>query len=198
MSHVSLGKMLPLLTVLVALLPRSGAAQVEQIAGPAFLTVEAYANLTGSTTAWLESSAKRLDRADRRLDAAVRLFARFESEQGIAIGPRIELQSLGAAGPDFGDRSVVVLHPDYGRIEVGYRRGLPDTLTGYAPNAYTFVGVEFGPPTGLSLFPQGGLQTGFLDPAVAGRIAGLSYLGVAAALAGTPIDWPRAPRIPEP
>ena len=117
MSHVSLGKMLPLLTVLVALLPRSGAAQVEQSAGPAFLTVEAYANLTGSTTAWLESSAKRLDRADRRLDAAVRLFARFESEQGVAIGPRIELQSPGAAGPDFGDRSVVVLHPDYGRIE---------------------------------------------------------------------------------
>jgi len=176
--------MLPLLTVLVALLARAGAAQVEQRAGPVFLTVEAYANLTGSTTARLDSSAKRFDEADRRLDAAVRLFGRLESEQGITIGPRIELQSLGAARPDFGDRSLVVLHPDYGRIEVGYRRGLPDTLTGYAPNVYTFVGVEFGPPTGLSLFPQGGLQTGFLDPAVAGRIAGLSYLGVTAALAG--------------
>src|SRR5437868_14382705 len=98
MSHVSLGKMLPLLTVLVALLPRAGAAQVEQSAGPAFLTVEAYANLTGSATARLESSAKTFDGADRRLDAAVRLFARLETEQGIAIGPRIELQSLGEIG----------------------------------------------------------------------------------------------------
>ncbi|SRR6266446_6372208 len=183
-SHILTGKMWLPLTTLASLLPRAGAAQVETSAGAVHLTVEAYANLTGGAPALLESSEKRFERADRRLDAAVRLFPRFEGKDGTTIGPRIELQSLGATRPDFGDRSLVLLHPDYGRIELGYRFGLPDTLFGYAPNVYLFVGVEFGPPTGLSLFPQGGVQTAFLDPAIAGRIAGLSYLGITTALAG--------------
>jgi hypothetical protein len=46
------------------------------------------------------------------------------------------------------------------------------------------VGVEFGPPTGLSLFPQGGLQTAFLAANVASAIASVSYLGVTTAFAG--------------
>src|SRR6266404_5704302 len=108
-SHILTGKMWLPLTTLASLLPRAGAAQVETSAG---------------APALLESSEKRFERADRRLDAAVRLFPRFEGKDGTTIGPRIELQSLGATRPDFGDRSLVLLHPDYGRIELGYRFGL--------------------------------------------------------------------------
>src|SRR5262249_20114547 len=85
--------------------------------------------------------------------------------------------------PEFGDRTLVVAIPSAGRVEVGWRQGLPDTLTGYAPNSYTFTGVEFGPPTGRNLFPNGGLQTSFLDSRLAARLAAVSYLGITAALA---------------
>jgi hypothetical protein len=41
-------------------------------------------------------------------------------------------------GPDkIGERGPLMLG-DFGRVEIGLRRGLPDVLTGYAPNNYKF------------------------------------------------------------
>src|SRR3989475_12321255 len=165
------------------LLSRVAAAQEDTRQGPLALTVEGYANVTGAARARMERAETGFDSADRRLDAAARLFGRVDTEEWTA-GARVVLQTIGASRPEFGDRSLVLSHAKLGRLEVGWRQGLPDTLTGYAPNVYTFTAVEFGPPTGLNLFPQGGLQTSFLPHSVGAKIAGLSYLGASAALAG--------------
>jgi len=165
------------------LLSRVAAAQEDTRQGPLALTVEGYANVTGAARARMERTQTGFDSADRRLDAAARLFGRVDTEEWTA-GARVVFQTIGASSPEFGDRSLVLSHAKLGRLEVGWRQGLPDTLTGYAPNVYTFTAVEFGPPTGLNLFPQGGLQTSFLPPSVGAKIAGLSYLGASAALAG--------------
>jgi predicted porin len=108
---------------------------------------------------------------------------RVETDDGFALGPRVVVQTLGQGPIELSDRSLVVGTP-WGRLELGYRQGLPDTLVGYAPNSYTFTGVEFGPPSGLNLFPHGGLQTSFLAPVVASAVGSLSYLGIATAFAG--------------
>jgi len=46
---------------------------------------------------------------------------------------------------------------EWGRLELGKRRGLPNVLTGYAPNAYTFTSAEFGLSSGRTLDPSGNL-----------------------------------------
>ena len=57
-------------------------------------------------------------------------------------------------------------------------------LTGYAPNNFAFTGAEYGPASGPSLDPGGGLQHAFLPPAIAGELNELGVLGAAASLAG--------------
>jgi hypothetical protein len=54
---------------------------------------------------------------------------------------------------------------------------MPDVLTGYAPNNFSFTGAEFGPASGPSLDPGGGLQHAFLPAASPLK---LNYLGVLA------------------
>jgi predicted porin len=76
----------------------------------------------------------------------------------------------------------VVLFGSAGRLEVGKRMGLPDVLSGYAPNSFTFTMAEFGPPTGRTLDPGGGLQTQFLHAAVRSRLEPLASRGVTASL----------------
>jgi len=56
----------------------------------------------------------------------------------------------------------VLLFDHHGRVEIGERMGLPDVLTGYAPNNFQFTSAEFGPASGPSLDPGGGLQTASL------------------------------------
>ena len=53
-----------------------------------------------------------------------------------------------------------------GRIEIGERMGLPDVLTGYAPNNFQFTSAEFGPASGPSL---PGSRTARLRPGRAAR-----------------------------
>ena len=158
-------------------------AQIVGAEPPFMATVEGYANVTGAASATAHGPRAKYP-LNARADLGLRVFARYESEDGFAFGPRVVVQSLGQEPPALGDRTIVLSTPDWGRLEFGYRQGLPDTLTGYAPNSYTFTGVEFGPPTGLNLFPHGGLQTSFLAPAQRAAIGSLSYLGIATAFAG--------------
>lgn len=67
-----------------------------------------------------------------------------------------------------------------GRLEIGKRMGLPDILTGYAPNSFTFTVAESGPPTGRSLDPGGGLQTQFLRRGLPTRLEPIASQGVTA------------------
>jgi hypothetical protein len=68
----------------------------------------------------------------------------------------------------------------FGRIEIGERAGFPQSLVGFTPSEIAFTVAEFGPESGARLDPNGRLPTTFLDPAVAGRIDALTYLGYAA------------------
>jgi hypothetical protein len=58
----------------------------------------------------------------------------------------------------------------------------PDVLTGYAPNSFTFTTAAFGPPTGRTLDPGGGLQTQFLLANLRSRLEPLAARGVTASL----------------
>lgn len=75
----------------------------------------------------------------------------------------------------------VLLFGSAGRLEFGKRMGLPDVLTGYAPNSFTFTTAEFGPPTGRTLDPGGALQTQFLRSTGRSRIEPLAGHGFTAA-----------------
>jgi predicted porin len=55
-------------------------------------------------------------------------------------------------------------------------------LTGYAPNNFQFTSAEFGPASGPSLDPGGGLHTSFLRETLAEQVGPLAGLGSTAAL----------------
>jgi len=157
-------------------------AQVSGSEPPFAGTIELFANLTGAAVAAPRGPAPE-HALWGRADIALRTFLRIETDAGWAFGPRVVVQRLGHGPVELGDRSLVLATP-WGRLEYGYRQGLPDTLVGYAPNSYTFTGVEFGPPSGLNLFPHGGLQTSFLASPAGVAVSSLSYLGIATAFAG--------------
>lgn len=145
---------------------------------PEFSVVaDGYINITGGSDL---SGAENLD-----ADADIRLLGLHENASGLRWGGRItyETSSFGDIETDVGEASLLV-QDDRGRIEIGKRQGLPDVLTGFAPNNYTFTSAEYGPATGRNLNPAGGLQTSFLDTAIAGQINSLSSLGFVASLAG--------------
>ena len=70
------------------LLSRVAAAQEDTRQGPLALTVEGYANVTGAARARMERAETGFDSADRRLDAAARLFGRVDTEEWTA-GARV-------------------------------------------------------------------------------------------------------------
>jgi hypothetical protein len=155
-------------------------AQVSLEHGPIELTVEGYANATtGAGDLRLDSDD--FDDGDLRIDAAIRALARWHNPSGPDAGLRLVVESSPEDEFDLAEASVL-LFGDAGRIEIGDRQGLPDVLTGYAPNNFTFTGAEFGPASGPSLDPAGGLQTALLDDALAAQLRELSVLGFAASL----------------
>ncbi len=92
-------------------------------------------------------------------------FARFESDDGFALGPRVVVQSLGQERPALGESNDRARHAGLGGgSSLAIDKVYPTRSRGTPPNSYTFTGVEFGPPTGLNLFPHGGLQTSFWLP----------------------------------
>lgn len=145
------------------------------------LTLEGFANVTGGR----DLGTDNLDAGSygARLDGAIRWIGLVKGGGSTSFGPRIVVQTSPQNKLDLGEGSLLLLKR-WGRIEVGYRQGLPDVLLGYAPNNFTFTGAEFGPATGPGLDPDGRLPTAFLDPQIARQIDALSYLGFAARLYG--------------
>lgn len=143
------------------------------------LTLEAFANVTAGFTP--DDSENDRD-GDVRLDGALRLLGRLELADGPEIGARAVLRTSPEDRLEIGEASVLVFGK-WGRLEVGDRQGLPDVLVGYAPNNFTFTGAEYGPASGPSLDPGGGLQVAFLDRDLAVQLAPLTSLGFTASQA---------------
>jgi hypothetical protein len=141
------------------------------------LTVEAFANFTGAR---VDAAPDLQVLDDARIDSGLRVLGRTTLGQGPALGVRLSVE-----GSDSDIRlteASVLLFDGHGRVEIGERMGLPDVLTGYAPNNFQFTSAEFGPASGASLDPGGGLQTGFLRGALAEQVVPLAALGATAAL----------------
>lgn len=171
-----------LLTALALTLAASAAdAQVTIARGSYGLTIEGFANLTTGGDAGSDAPYSTKEWSVR-LDGAVRLVGLVNAADGFAFGPRVIVQSAPRDKLGVGERSLLFQGKKWGRFELGYRQGLPDVLIGYAPNAFTFTGAEYGPATGPGLDPDGRLPTAFLDPALGSQIDSMSYLGFASAL----------------
>lgn len=152
-------------------------SQVVLESDQAQLTVEGFANFTG---AHVDAASDLQTLNDSRIDSGLRVLGRTSLGRGPTLGVRLSVE-----GSDADLRlteASVLLFDGHGRIEIGERMGLPDVLTGYAPNNFQFTSAEFGPASGPSLDPAGGLQTGFLPGILAEQIGSLASLGSTAAL----------------
>jgi hypothetical protein len=154
-------------------------AQVAVERGPIEFTMEGYANVTTGAGDLLLGTDGFDD--GLRVDAAFRGLARWRNPSGADAGLRLVVEASPENDVEVAEASVLIFG-ETGRVEIGDRQGLPDVLTGYAPNNFTFTGAEFGPASGPSLDPAGGLQTAFLDDALAAQLRELSVLGFAASL----------------
>jgi hypothetical protein len=152
---------------------QSACAQVVLSGESTQITVEGYANLTGGI-----ADASNEDRA--RFDGGARVLGRVRLEDWPDIGIRLAAE----VSDDEAElvEASVLLFDDKGRLEIGERPGLPDVLTGYAPNNFQFTSAEFGPASGPSLDPGGRLQTLLLPATLARQLEPLASLGVTAAL----------------
>ena len=144
------------------------------------ITAEGYANFTGAYVAVGDEPRDTTNTAGR-IDAEARLLGLAMISHGFALGPRVTLRGSTTDTIDVGEYSLIGIGR-WGRVEFGRRRGLPDILTGYGPNAYQFVSAEFGPASGPSLDPDGGLQTSLLTQGLGDQINHLTSLGITASL----------------
>lgn len=149
--------------------------------GSASLTVEAFGNLTTGIVDGDDGINTR--DGDLRFDGELRLLGRLKRHAGADIGARIVARTSPENRVELGEASLLIFG-GAGRLEIGDRQGLPDVLLGYAPNNFTFTGAEFGPASGPSLDPGGGLQTAFLGRSLAAQFTDLTALGFTASLAG--------------
>ena len=145
---------------------------------PWTLTADGYTNLVAGHS-YREDGGDA--GGDSRVDAGLRLLALRSSTSGTTFGVRAEALSSPEDNLQTGERSVLAFG-DWGRLEVGKRQGLPVTITGYAPNYFTFTGAEFSVSSGRGLDPGGTLATAFLSPSLAARIDAISTLGFATTL----------------
>lgn len=146
------------------------------------LTVEGYANVTTAIADGLNvGSARSGD--DVRADLAFRALGQIKFESGPDLGVRLVVESSPEDRLNLSEASLL-LFGSGGRLEIGDRQGLPDVLTGYAPNNFSFTGAEFGPASGPSLDPGGGLQHAFLPDGLPAQLNDLGVLGAAASLSG--------------
>jgi hypothetical protein len=142
------------------------------------VTLEGYGNVTAGGASKARSEGAVPDAVV--FDGAVRVLARLTTPTGPNAGVRV----VAEASNNYLrlTEASVLLFGSGGRLEIGKRMGLPDVLTGYAPNSFTFTTAEFGPPTGRTLDPGGGLQTQFLRANLRSRIEPLAARGVTASL----------------
>jgi Gram-negative porin len=162
-------------------LPGTGVAQLRYQQGLASqLTVEGFGNFTAGAQTGASIGGPHADAW--RFDGAVRLLERLKIAGMPDIGVRVVAQRSPENGVQISEASLL-LFGQSGRFEVGKRMGLPDVLTGYAPNSFTFTNAEFGPHSGPSLDPGGGLQTAFLATGIRRRVEALTPLGFTALIA---------------
>lgn len=161
---------------LFALGDRAAQAQIVLDGAATQLTVEGYSNLSAGDAD--RFAGARGD--DTRFDAGARVLGRLRFDDLPDIGLRLAAEA-DEERAQLVEASVLIFGGN-GRLEIGERPGLPDVLTGYAPNNFQFTSAEFGPASGQSLDPGGRLQTAFLPSALAGQINPLAALGVTAAL----------------
>jgi len=168
--------------VLAAVATRPAGAQQTVQSGRFTLTTEAYANITSAIGDGFVAGTDS-DGDDVRADLALRLLGQLKNDGGPDLGLRVVVESSPADRLDLAEASLL-LFGNHGRLEIGDRQGLPDVLTGYAPNNFSFTGAEFGPASGPSLDPGGGLQHAFLPSSLAAQLDELSVLGASVSLAG--------------
>src|SRR5204863_7942526 len=112
-------------------------AQVNIAFNPYSLTLEGYTNVTaGSADDGRGASSNTV-----REDLAIRALARFKIGGGPDLGVRLVVESSPEDRVDLAEASIL-LSGSHGRLELGQRQGLPDVLTGYAPNNFAFTGAE--------------------------------------------------------
>lgn len=150
------------------------------VRGPLSLSTEGYVNATTAFSGEHSFSGSVND-GNLRVDAALRVLGRWANPTGPDIGVRAVVERSPEDHFDLAEASLLIFGRA-GRLEAGDRQGLPDVLLGYAPNNFTFTGAEFGPASGPSLDPGGGLQAAFVGSAWAPVLRELSVLGFAASL----------------
>jgi hypothetical protein len=164
------------LALSTALLPFAASAQQWQ-QGRHAASFEGFVNL----------STGHDDGAEGNGFGELRAFLTTDTGHNLLLGPRVTVRGEAGTGVSdglrIGEASLIALG-SWGRLELGDRRGLPDVLTGYAPNNYQFVSAEYGPASGPSLDPDGGQQTALLDTEMAKQIVPLSGLGITASFFG--------------
>ena len=102
------------------------------------LTLEGFANFT---LAAVQTSDDLQNRDDGRIDSGLRVLGRTSLGEGPMLGIRLSVE--GSDGNTRLTEASILLFDNHGRIEVGERMGLPDVLTGYAPNNFQFTSAEF-------------------------------------------------------
>jgi porin-like protein len=157
-----------LLSGLSVLLSPLARAQIALESDQGQLTTEGYANFTLASE------------DDARVDSGLRVLGRTSLRDGPTVGIRLSIEASDANARL--TEASILLFDGHGRLEVGERMGLPDVLTGYAPNNFQFTSAEFGPASGPSLDPGGGLHTSFVPGVVAEQIRPLADLGTTAAM----------------
>lgn len=162
------------------LAPAAGGQVVVQ-RNRAALTIEAWGN--GVYVAGADSP--RLDDEDWQLDGGVRALGLVQLQDRGRIGARAVATGFAGVEDDLelSERSLLWTGA-LGRIEYGHRQGLPDVLTGYAPNPFTFTTAEFGPASGLSLDPAGSVIQRFVADTAAQSADYLAVLGYSTSLFG--------------
>jgi hypothetical protein len=162
------------LALALALLAPAATAQVTLGGEDARLTVEAWANAAVAPGA----PGARADDADWQADGGLRALGIARLPGGGRLGLRAAAEGQAGATDEVELVEQSLLWTGaWGRLEYGERQGLPDVLTGYAPNPFTFTTAEFGPASGLALDPGGGLAQRFVPDAAAGAHDALAVLG---------------------
>jgi predicted porin len=172
------GMMIALLTLITL----SAHAQIVLSEAPVKLNLEGYANATVGHGE-RESGTSLGDARSTQVDAGIRLYAEHSLGAQRVIGVRVEVNTSPEDHINVGERSLIYIDT-LGRFELGRRRGLPDSLIGYAPNTYAFTSAEFGVTSGRTLDPGANLATSFLQQGIAQRINAVSENGANAAFFG--------------
>lgn len=149
---------------------------------PVKLTLEGYLNATVGHGDSEQGNALGSAR-DHQEDAGLRLYAEHSLGAQRVIGVRVETNASPEDHVNVGERSLIYIDT-LGRFEIGRRRGLPDSLIGYAPNTYAFTSAEFGVTSGRTLDPGANLATSFLQQGIAQRINAISENGANGAFFG--------------